>query len=293
MADSLGQDVTFGKALTGSVLLARRFGRPFAGGERVGVLLPASVGAALVNMGLMLAGKVPVNLNFTIGPEAMQVKENWNFSRSNLFFGLPFYHTGGRASVPVSERWSLTLAGYNGWNSVVDNNEAKSLSLQATYTVPKKLAASLLYFGGIERRRGAAEGQPWRHLLDAHVTWVVTERLSLLLHLDAGFEPNRLGTAWWAAGALYGRLKLVDWLFVAARADAFFEGVPPGGAALFWAAPFMASQTLTLDARPHPQVSARLEYRHDEAGASVFGTPSGAATAPRQDTLTLGVTTWF
>ena len=38
----------------------------------VGVLLPASVGAALVNMALLLAGKVPVNLNFTIGPEAMQ-----------------------------------------------------------------------------------------------------------------------------------------------------------------------------------------------------------------------------
>jgi acyl-[acyl-carrier-protein]-phospholipid O-acyltransferase/long-chain-fatty-acid--[acyl-carrier-protein] ligase len=37
----------------------------------VGVLLPASVGGALVNMGLMLAGKTPVNLNFTIGAEAM------------------------------------------------------------------------------------------------------------------------------------------------------------------------------------------------------------------------------
>ncbi|MFZ5442445.1 MAG: outer membrane beta-barrel protein [Myxococcota bacterium] len=228
-----------------------------------------------------------------IGPEAMQVKENWNYSRSNLFFGLPYYHTGVRASAPVTERWSLTLAGYNGWNSVVDNNEGKSLALQATYTVPKKLAASLLYFGGIERSRGSAEGQPWRHLFDAHLTWVVSERVSLLAHGNAGFEPNRLGTAWWAAGALYGRVQLVAWLFAAARVDAFFEGVPAGGTPLFWRAPFMSSQTLTLDARPHAQVSARLEYRHDEAGAPVFGTTSGPATAPRQDTLTLGLTTWF
>jgi acyl-[acyl-carrier-protein]-phospholipid O-acyltransferase/long-chain-fatty-acid--[acyl-carrier-protein] ligase len=73
MADSLGQNVSFGKALTGAVLLARRFGRMLPGDDRVGVLLPASVGAALVNMGLLLAGKVPVNLNFTIGAEAMQV----------------------------------------------------------------------------------------------------------------------------------------------------------------------------------------------------------------------------
>lgn len=72
MADSVGQNVTFGKALTGAVLLARRFKAMLPEDERVGILLPASVGAALVNMGLMLAGKVPVNLNFTIGPEAMQ-----------------------------------------------------------------------------------------------------------------------------------------------------------------------------------------------------------------------------
>lgn len=73
MTDSLGQTVTFGQALTGAFLLGRKLdqARP-PEGRNVGVLLPASVGAALVNMGLLLAGKVPVNLNFTIGPEAMQ-----------------------------------------------------------------------------------------------------------------------------------------------------------------------------------------------------------------------------
>ncbi|HET6621976.1 MAG TPA: acyl-[ACP]--phospholipid O-acyltransferase [Dongiaceae bacterium] len=72
MTDSLGQTVTFGQALTGAFLLARRFGRTLSDSRNVGVLLPASVGAALVNMGLLLSGRVPVNLNFTIGPEAMQ-----------------------------------------------------------------------------------------------------------------------------------------------------------------------------------------------------------------------------
>jgi len=73
MTDSLGQTVSFGQALTGAVLLARKLDQALPPSSRnVGVLLPASVGAALVNMGLLLAGKVPVNLNFTIGPEAMQ-----------------------------------------------------------------------------------------------------------------------------------------------------------------------------------------------------------------------------
>lgn len=72
MTDSLGQSVTFGRALTGAFLLARKLARTLPDDRNVGVLLPASVGGALVNMALLLGGKVPVNLNFTIGPEAMQ-----------------------------------------------------------------------------------------------------------------------------------------------------------------------------------------------------------------------------
>jgi len=37
----------------------------------VGLLLPATVGGALANLGVALAGKVPVNLNFTGGAESM------------------------------------------------------------------------------------------------------------------------------------------------------------------------------------------------------------------------------
>ncbi len=71
MADSLGIKLDFGKALTGAIALSRRL-LPLVGTqERVGLLLPASTGAALANMALMLAGKVPVNLNFTIGKDAM------------------------------------------------------------------------------------------------------------------------------------------------------------------------------------------------------------------------------
>ena len=33
----------------------------------VGILLPPSVGGAITNIAFLLAGKTPVNLNFTIG----------------------------------------------------------------------------------------------------------------------------------------------------------------------------------------------------------------------------------
>jgi hypothetical protein len=237
-----------------------------------------------------------------IGPEGMAVRDNWTWSRSNLFFGLPFYHAGLRATYALSDAWAVTVAGYNGWNSVTDNNAAKSISLQATWSKPDLLALSLLYFGGVERPTGAPEGQTWRHLFDAHLTWLATPRLSFLAHANAGFEPNRFGVSSWAAGALYGRFQVLPVLFLVARGDAFFEQVPQGASSIFWPVPWVASGTLTADFRPHPRVSARFAVRHDRAGGDAFfgGTVEGdglaepfRANRPAQTTLTAGLTTWF
>jgi len=74
MADSTGRELTYGRVLTGGVLVAN-WARTLSTGrdeEMIGVLLPPSVAGALVNVGITLAGRIPVNLNFTAGPEAMK-----------------------------------------------------------------------------------------------------------------------------------------------------------------------------------------------------------------------------
>src|SRR5262245_1944544 len=71
MADSTGQRLTFGRALVGSLLLSQWVRRRMPNEQHVGLLLPASVGGALANVAVSLAGKVSVNLNFTAGKEAM------------------------------------------------------------------------------------------------------------------------------------------------------------------------------------------------------------------------------
>jgi len=45
--------------------MARRLRKEWEGQEMVGILLPPSVGGALVNLAALLMGKVPVNLNYT------------------------------------------------------------------------------------------------------------------------------------------------------------------------------------------------------------------------------------
>ena len=71
MADSTGRELTYGRALTATLLLAAELRRRADSERMIGLLLPATVGGALANLGVSLAGKVPVNLNFTGGKEAM------------------------------------------------------------------------------------------------------------------------------------------------------------------------------------------------------------------------------
>jgi acyl-[acyl-carrier-protein]-phospholipid O-acyltransferase/long-chain-fatty-acid--[acyl-carrier-protein] ligase len=66
-ADSTGLDLTHGKAAAASVILARRMRAILGDGSgQVGVLLPPSVAGALLNVALPMAGKISVNLNFTL-----------------------------------------------------------------------------------------------------------------------------------------------------------------------------------------------------------------------------------
>ena len=72
LTDSSGRSLTFGQALTASVLF-RDWIRSKAGASNpVGILLPASVGAAIANAGVTMSGKIAVNLNFTAGEEHLR-----------------------------------------------------------------------------------------------------------------------------------------------------------------------------------------------------------------------------
>jgi hypothetical protein len=244
------------------------------------------------------------------GLEVFAIKDNWNWSRSNLFFALPYYHTGLRLTYEWTPELSTSLFVVNGWSSVVDNNEAKSLMPIVAYKIPDRLAVQAMYLGGVERPKGAPEGPYWRHHFDLFGQYDATKWLSLLAQADYGWEPNRFGTARWAAGAVYARVKPIERVYVALRGDRFHEHLAtdnPGGRSstpIFWGGvEWVSSGTATLDVRPHEQLSVRLEYRHDVAdtplyfGRDVRGDGSAAApfaaNARTQDTALLGATGWF
>lgn len=256
--------------------------------------------------GIALAGDWAVEAGlFTspIGPEVLAIKDDLTWSRSNLFFALPAYHTGVTLAHPLAAGWTGKAHLYNGWNSVVDADGAPSVALSASYA-GARTSGQLLYFGGRERAPGAAEGAPWRHLVDAFVQ-TSADDLTVLAHLDAGVERGDVGTSWWAGGALYLALRLTPTIYAVARGD--YLGEKRGGRAGATASPillpvtWLASGTATVAYQPVGGVSIRLEARHDQADRDAFFAGAVAVDqrgdfvpdADRQDTVTLGLTTWF
>jgi acyl-[acyl-carrier-protein]-phospholipid O-acyltransferase/long-chain-fatty-acid--[acyl-carrier-protein] ligase len=71
MASMQRPRMKWGSALLGAIFLARRLRPLWAGQEMVGILLPPSVPGALVNFAALLAGKTPVNLNYTSSNETL------------------------------------------------------------------------------------------------------------------------------------------------------------------------------------------------------------------------------
>lgn len=69
-ADSQGKHLSQLGALTAALVLARRLRAGWAGQQRVGILLPPSIGGALAAIAASLSGRVAVPLNYTIGAAA-------------------------------------------------------------------------------------------------------------------------------------------------------------------------------------------------------------------------------
>jgi acyl-[acyl-carrier-protein]-phospholipid O-acyltransferase/long-chain-fatty-acid--[acyl-carrier-protein] ligase len=69
MADGKTPRVTFASALSKTIFIGSRLRHQVGEQQMIGLLIPPSVGGALSNYALMLAGRVPVNLNYTASNE--------------------------------------------------------------------------------------------------------------------------------------------------------------------------------------------------------------------------------
>ncbi|MFM1920314.1 MAG: hypothetical protein RLZZ303_1948 [Candidatus Hydrogenedentota bacterium] len=72
IADTTSGELSYFKALVGSIVFARKLKKILGPEEMVGVLVPPSVGGALTNIALEMLGRVPVNLNYTASNDTLE-----------------------------------------------------------------------------------------------------------------------------------------------------------------------------------------------------------------------------
>ena len=71
LADSSGAKLTFGEAFVKALFLTGRLRPIWEDQSKVGIIVPPSVGGALVNWATLLMGKIPVNLNYTLSQDGI------------------------------------------------------------------------------------------------------------------------------------------------------------------------------------------------------------------------------
>ena len=71
-ADSSGKKLSYMGALVGVIVLVKRLRKDWDGQQKVGILIPPSVGGALTNLAGILMGKTVVNLNYTLSEEGIR-----------------------------------------------------------------------------------------------------------------------------------------------------------------------------------------------------------------------------
>ena len=72
LGDGSGRVLSYGRTLASAIALGRELNRMTRNQDKVGVIMPASIGGVLVNLALTILGKVAVNLNFTSSATALQ-----------------------------------------------------------------------------------------------------------------------------------------------------------------------------------------------------------------------------
>jgi hypothetical protein len=261
------------------------------------------------------------------GAEVLESNQNWNYTRSLLFYNaIPYYHFGVRAKYNLNAKWSVTGFASNGWNNVVSTNSGKTGGVSISYA-GKKFGLTETYLTGPRDLGHINDNGPWNNLTDTVLTYNPNAKLSLMANFDYDHQGSdaltdtQLGLSTRVTGADYAgiagyvKYAVTPKVNVVARYeylndhDGLALGLNGG------IEPILSKYSLVLPRNPalallhdHPQeftatlertfaghLVSRLEYRHDFSNNNIFesGGNFSKGTLPSfvggQDTVAIGL----
>ena len=213
------------------------------------------------------------------GAEVIASPSDVNYSRSILFgYAIPFTHTGLRATYAVSDMLSVIGGVNNGWDDVKDTNKQKTLELGLTLAPTKSLSFVAADYVGTEQVAGPLDTtQGKRNVLDLVGTWTATDKLSVTLNYDYGFQENAVGgtgKAKWSGLAGYVNYLLTDTWRLSVRGEYFNDkdGYRTGVTQKWKEA------TITVAYLPAKSMEIRGELRGDKSDQSSFLRSDGSTS---------------
>lgn len=255
----------------------------------------------------LIAGK----FDTVYGAEVAQSHLNFNYTRGVLYnLAQPFFHTGLRADIQMSDQFALKLLAVNGWNNTIDNNQGKSFGAQFSATPAEGYTFSLGYMGGPEESDYVAAPPPTpggvspgnvrnvgadsrlRHLVDIVGDMKLTPDFRVVVNGDyvtqTVVDPtnNSDKSVSWFGAAVLARYAFSDVWAAAVRGELLRD--KDGQISAPNTNPLtLYTGTLTLEAAPHKNLIIRLDNRLDAADEAVFSTIH--TTSKTQFTTTLGI----
>lgn len=209
---------------------------------------------------------------------------NDNATHSFLFgFAIPFTHTGIKASYAFSDRVSAMLMLANGWDNVKDNNTAKSMGAQITFTPSKTVTVVANYMVGPEQN---GDNHDIRNMVDVNAQWKLGDVTALTLDVVYGSEPNaavRGESAVWSGIVGYARFGLTGTFSLILRGEFFDDrdGARTG------VAQKLKAVTLTPELKVSPHFVVRADLRVDWSDRDVFEKKEGFASSQPTGLLNL------
>lgn len=252
----------------------------------------------------------------SIGIEGNYTKDQMNYSRAFWFSFLPFYHMGMRASLPLSDRFTVNYWIVNGTNQVEATNGFKDELFGFTAKPQKSVTWTFNYYFGQEHpdRTPAANCtipvQPGlcftaispapngrTHIFDSYVTWAETPKLTFALEGDYFIQrlwqnaapgessaPARVD-----GGAAYVQYQLSQKFSLASRA----EYMSDRGGLFSGLTQALKENTVTFDYKVADGFLMRYEWRRDFSNQPSFYSNVQGVLNKSQNTAGVGLVWWW
>lgn len=146
----------------------------------------------VANAGFKLGEGVWIDAGFFgthLGTESFLPKNNNLSSISFLTYHEPFFQAGMRLSWELSDKWYGEIHLLNGYNSMVDNNDAKSLGMLLSYSLSDNASITYTNLYGRENEDVMMPEQI-RFYQNVYFEKSWNDKISLLWGMDYGIQSN-------------------------------------------------------------------------------------------------------